>query len=212
MTAAAVKAAAAPAMLHDGGGLYLKAEAAGDGEQRSWLFRYTAPATSKRRWMGLGSAEAVSLKDARAAAEKARQQLEAGIDPIDKRKLERAAAAVEADHARTFKQAALEYVETKRGNGRPTREALVGDPPGVRLSPHRLAPRGCARHLSGGNRLHQDSPETDLDNQAGNGAPREAAPLRPCWSTRALTAIAVRRTIRLAWCELSTSWAKATGR
>lgn len=115
LTAAAVKAASAPAMLHDGGGLYLKAEASGDGEQRSWLFRYTAPATSKRRWMGLGSEETVSLKDARTAAEKARQQLEAGIDPIDKRKLERAAAAVEVDHARTFKQAALEYVETKRG-------------------------------------------------------------------------------------------------
>ncbi|HYD86795.1 MAG TPA: integrase arm-type DNA-binding domain-containing protein [Vitreimonas sp.] len=117
LTAAEVSAARPPAMLHDGGGLYLKVEPGAEPQgvaQRSWLLRYTAPATSKRRWMGLGSADAVTLKQARTAADAARKQLEAGLDPIDQRRLEKAAAAVEAEHARTFKQAALEYLETKR--------------------------------------------------------------------------------------------------
>ncbi len=105
-------------MLHDGGGLYLKVEPSAEASrvaQRSWLLRYTAPATGKRRWMGLGAADgADTLKKARDAADAARKQLEAGIDPIDQRRLMKAAAAVEANHARTFKQAALEYMETKR--------------------------------------------------------------------------------------------------
>jgi integrase len=116
LTAAEVKAARAPAMVHDGGGLYLKVDegTAAELSQRSWLFRYTARATSRRRWMGLGSAEVVTLKQARDAADGARRLLEAGKDPIDQRNLERASEAVEAAHARTFKQAALEFLDTKR--------------------------------------------------------------------------------------------------
>lgn len=117
LTAAEVKAVRAPAMLHDGGGLYLKAEPGASADappQRSWLLRYTAPGSSKRRWMGLGGAETVTLKRARDAAEAAREQLEAGIDPIDHRKLDRLAAATEAAHQRTLKEASLEYLETKR--------------------------------------------------------------------------------------------------
>lgn len=125
LTAAAVKAARAPSMLHDGGGLYLKVEAgaeAGEVAQRSWLLRYTAPG-GKRRWMGLGRAEGaaggVPLKKARDAAEAARKLLDAGLDPIDQRKLERAAEAADAKQARSFKEAALEYADTKRAEWGP---------------------------------------------------------------------------------------------
>lgn len=117
LTAAEVKAARAPAMLHDGGGLYLKAEPGATADappQRSWLLRYTAPGTRKRRWMGLGSAETVTLKKAREAADAARDQLDAGIDPIDHRKLDRLAAATEAAHQRTLREASLEYLGAKR--------------------------------------------------------------------------------------------------
>lgn len=119
LTAAEVRAARAPAMLHDGRGLYLQVEAASDPDappNRSWVFRFTSPHTKQRRWMSLGRADAgaVSLKAARLAADACRRQLDAGIDPIDQRRRERDVAADEAAHARTFKQAALEYLETKR--------------------------------------------------------------------------------------------------
>jgi integrase len=119
LSAPQVRSFSAPGMIHDGGGLYLQLAArpardgAPAGATKSWLLRFTSPA-GKRREMGLGSVDDVSLKDARDAAAAAYKQLKAGIDPIDKRRLERAAEALEAQHARTFKQAALEYLETKR--------------------------------------------------------------------------------------------------
>lgn len=172
LTAAEVKAAKPPAMLHDGGGLYLKVEAGADGAavaQRSWLFRFTAPGSGKRRWMGLGSADAVLLKDARVAAEKARKLLEAGLDPIDQRKLERVAEAVEANQARTFEQAAREYVETKRAEWGPkhaklwlaTMEThvfpLIGSLPVSALDTSRLGVGNIKRVLAP---LWTDKPET----------------------------------------------------
>jgi hypothetical protein len=70
-----------PGRHADGGGLYLSVDA--DGSRKRWVLLYTLK--GKRREMGLGSASgphAVSLKEAREAAEKARQQMRDGIDPI----------------------------------------------------------------------------------------------------------------------------------
>jgi integrase len=70
-----------PGRHADGGGLYLSVDA--DGSRKRWVLLYTLK--GKRREMGLGSASgphAVSLKEAREAAEKARQQIRDGIDPI----------------------------------------------------------------------------------------------------------------------------------
>jgi integrase len=78
----------------DGGGLLLRV-----GESScAWVLRYTAPA-GRRREMGLGIARRGSvdqagktLVSARDMAHKAREQLRQGIDPIDARGLQRAAA------------------------------------------------------------------------------------------------------------------------
>jgi len=71
----------------DGGGLVLRVQGTG----ASWVYRYTSPA-GKRREMGLGPAHrqslalaGESLKGARDLAQKAREQLRAGVDPIDAR-------------------------------------------------------------------------------------------------------------------------------
>jgi integrase len=78
----------------DGGGLLLRVR----GESASWVLRYTAP-TGRRREMGLGVARRGSLAQAgdsltiaRKLARDARDQLQAGVDPIDSRERERETA------------------------------------------------------------------------------------------------------------------------
>jgi hypothetical protein len=91
----------------DGGGLLLRVR----GSSASWVFRYTAP-SGKRREMGLGvchrgspSQAGDSLTGARDGAQKAREQLRSGTDPLklkeDTREAEREAElARKADKAR----------------------------------------------------------------------------------------------------------------
>lgn len=64
----------------DGGGLWLVKRADGGGQ---WVLRVTVH--GRRREMGLGSLEAVSLKEAREAAEQWRAVLRQGKDPIKER-------------------------------------------------------------------------------------------------------------------------------
>jgi integrase len=107
--------------LSDGGGLILRIR----GQSASWVLRYTA-VTGKRREMGLGVARlgsnaqaGDSLVNARKNAGKARDLLERGIDPIDERDAERAAAqaldqAKKAEKKRnhtTLARAARDYHE-----------------------------------------------------------------------------------------------------
>ena len=80
----------------DGGGLMLRVR--DGGASSSWVFRYTA-ATGRRREMGLGVARRGSaaqagdgLTLARGLAHAAREQLALGVDPIDARDGQRAAA------------------------------------------------------------------------------------------------------------------------
>jgi len=87
----------------DGGGLFLIVSDTGSA---NWVLRKQV--AGNRRDIGLGSASAVSLKAARAAAEIARAQLAAGIDPV-------AARAPDRDMP-TFRQAAaLVHGEHKGG-------------------------------------------------------------------------------------------------
>jgi integrase len=65
----------------DGGSLYLSISANGG---RRWVFLYRRG--GRLREMGLGSARAVSLAEARAAAAEARKVLAAGLDPLQRRK------------------------------------------------------------------------------------------------------------------------------
>lgn len=100
--------------LSDGGGLLLRVR----GQSASWVFRYTA-ATGRRREMGLGVARrstpaqaGESLTSARKAAQKAREQLAEGIDPIDER--DRRAKALKLAEATQKAQRAREQLTLAR--------------------------------------------------------------------------------------------------
>lgn len=75
----------------DGGGLYLEFTAAGG---RYWRLKYRYAGKEKR--LALGVYPAVTLRDARAGATAARQQLAAGLDPGAERKTAKARATHEA--------------------------------------------------------------------------------------------------------------------
>ena len=103
LTALKIKALTSPGRYGDGGGLWLQVR---DAEHRSWLFRYTRHA--RAREMGLGPFPDVSLAEARQHAGEKRALLRAGVDPIEQRQAEKAAAAAKAATL-TFKQVAERY-------------------------------------------------------------------------------------------------------
>lgn len=76
---------------------------------RSWLLRYERD--GRERWMGLGPLHAFDLPEARERARKARQLLADGVDPLETKKAERAARALEAAKVLTFAEAALAYFD-----------------------------------------------------------------------------------------------------
>src|SRR5882672_3176093 len=86
--------------LSDGGGLRLDVDKQGN---RSWVFRYTSPATDKERYMGLGSADNVTLAEAREKRDEAQKLIRVHIDPIEDRNTKRTEAKVEASRIVTFK-------------------------------------------------------------------------------------------------------------
>lgn len=93
--------------LGDGNGLWLFVAASGT---KSWMLRFTSPVTKKPREMGIGPASAVTLAEARDAAQQARKILLTGGDPIEERKHQRAAVQVEATASVMFKTYAEEYI------------------------------------------------------------------------------------------------------
>jgi integrase len=95
---------AGPGLHADGGGLYLQVQ----GEARSWIFRYTFG--GKRRYRGLGSANALGLAEARDAAAECRKLLAQGVDPIELKREEKVKAAIEAAKAITFDECAEQYI------------------------------------------------------------------------------------------------------
>src|SRR4051812_12916318 len=87
-------------------GLYLQVSASG---AKSWLLRYEI--NKRKRWMGLGSATAFNLREARERARLARQKLSDKIDPLELRREERAKQAQAAARALTFREAAARYYD-----------------------------------------------------------------------------------------------------
>src|SRR5215510_1821095 len=75
LSAVGVDATKAPGYYADGGGLYLRVA---PGRTRAWIFRFTLG--GKKRDGGLGPYPTVSLAKARAAAERCRQLIAAGVD------------------------------------------------------------------------------------------------------------------------------------
>lgn len=98
---------AKPGVLIDGGGLRLKTtiNAKTGALRKSWLLRVKVVG-GRTRELGLGSAEDVSLKEARERALSARKLARSGVDPLEARDAERAERAVEAARAMTFEQCA----------------------------------------------------------------------------------------------------------
>ena len=76
---------------------------------RSWALRYQRQ--GRERWHGLGPCHTFTLKEALAAARKAKQQLFEGIDPIDAKQAQRTAQALEAAKTISFSDAAKQYFD-----------------------------------------------------------------------------------------------------
>jgi integrase len=113
LSATRVERERTPGRYADGGGLYLQVGPTGG---KSWLFRYML--AGKAREMGLGPVDSLELAKARKAAERCREQLNAGVDPIEAREADRAAgkaaAALELAKVRTFKDCAESYIKAHR--------------------------------------------------------------------------------------------------
>lgn len=83
------------------------------GRKRSWLLRFTSPTSGKRRAMGLGSLDAVTLEGARRLAHRANELLADGRDPIDER-VARIAAQRAADAGRGTRRKPVTFGEVAR--------------------------------------------------------------------------------------------------
>jgi integrase len=92
-----------------GKNLYLRVKPSG---AKSWVFRYEY--NGRERYLGLGSLDEHknTLAEARANADKAREQLRQGIDPLTTRTQERAQRRAEAGNSKTFEAAAQEYFDS----------------------------------------------------------------------------------------------------
>lgn len=85
-----------------GDGLYLKVNGPDLG---SWVFRYKIKGKTRR--MGLGSTNALSLKDARELAREQRTLLAKKIDPLE--------ARAQQSNTATFDDVAADYIKAQRG-------------------------------------------------------------------------------------------------
>lgn len=103
LTVKSVGAKNEPGMYGDGGGLYLRVGPTGS---KSWIIRIVIH--GRRRELGLGSADLVTLAEAREKAEEFRKVVRAGGDPdADRKTAERAAKEAAARDRVTFGNAAL---------------------------------------------------------------------------------------------------------
>jgi integrase len=109
LTAAAVRGASKPGLYPDGYGLALQVS---DFDTKAWVFRFMI--AGRARKMGLGPLNTTSLAKARERAQKARDLLAEGIDPLEARDANRLQKRVEAAKSMTFKQCADAYIKANR--------------------------------------------------------------------------------------------------
>jgi hypothetical protein len=183
LSAAAVDRAK-PGMHGAGGGLYLAVGASGS---RSWIFRYRH--NGRSREFGLGSASVVGLAAARDRAVDARRLLADGIDPIERRDSERAAAKAEAAKAITFGDYAKTFIAGRSAGWRNAKHAdqwrmtLLGIVPSkVKGEPDKPAKHDYCK-------LIRNIPVGDVDATA------VLKVLTPIWQTRPETASRIRSRI-----------------
>jgi integrase len=113
LSAVQVAKAKGPAVLHDGGGLYLRVSPT---SAKSWVFRYQLDGL--RRDMGLGPFPDISLADARRKATEQRRLRHEGKDPLTERAAQRAAQRLAAAKGRTFRECAVEFIGKNRAGWR----------------------------------------------------------------------------------------------
>lgn len=118
LTVRQVETRKAPGFVADGGGLYLQITPAG---AKTWVLRFQI--AGRRRDMGLGSASVFSLVEARERAREARRLVVQGIDPIEARRAERSAKALDAAKAMSFRQSAQAYIAAHRAGWRNDKHA-----------------------------------------------------------------------------------------
>jgi integrase len=118
LTAISIRRKREPGLYHDGAGLYLQVT---EYETQSWIFKFTL--RGRARQMGLGSAELISLADARRKRDDARRLLLDGIDPIEARRSARQARQLAVVEAVSFKQAAMGYMSAHEAGWRNERHA-----------------------------------------------------------------------------------------
>ncbi|AVP57759.1 tyrosine-type recombinase/integrase [Pulveribacter suum] len=94
------------ARFTDSGGLYLEVSRAGS---KRWFWKYRHDNKEKR--LALGSFPEVTLKAARAARDDARRVHSKGLDPVQQRRMEKAAARVNS--ANTYEAVAREFHQLK---------------------------------------------------------------------------------------------------
>ena len=113
---------AKPGYHSDGSGLYLQVSKSGS---KSWIFRYQI--NGRRREMGLGSAVAVPVIDARAEAHRLLRDVKQQLDPLERRnaarKAEEVVHAAQIASKVTFEAVALEYIEAHSPSWRNAKHA-----------------------------------------------------------------------------------------
>ena len=108
LTARRVATIKAPGKYGDGHGLWLRVIPVG---RRWWFLRYRF--RGRDRELGLGSADEVGLKEARQSAARARRQIREGLDPIERRRKERAKSS-----APTFAECAERFISANQATWR----------------------------------------------------------------------------------------------
>jgi len=118
LSAAKVKALKAPGDYLDGRGLYLQVRS---GSSKSWLLKYSIE--KRAREMGLGSAFDFTLAEAREMRDLFRKLAKQGIDPIEHRRAEKAAKALDRAKSLTFKEACARYIAANRSGWKNVKHA-----------------------------------------------------------------------------------------
>jgi hypothetical protein len=110
------------ARVLDGCGLYLQVTKSGI---PSWVFRYARG--ERERYLGLGPLHTVDLRAARERAKALRLQLLDGVDPLEKKRAEKAAAIAAAAKLKTFRECAEGYFESHevKWNNRKHRDQFI---------------------------------------------------------------------------------------
>jgi len=113
LTARRVETQKLPGLFADGGGLYLQVAPSG---AKTWIYRFQI--AGRRRDMGLGSAAIFSLAEAREKALAARRLVAEGTDPIEARRAQRLAKALDSAKSMTFRQCAEAYIRAHESGWR----------------------------------------------------------------------------------------------